>query len=144
MPQGCDFTCKKPGCPGFEKTIVMHGVWPTKGIDEAIAEAGEDAERKAVLEARKVVGRKTSLFVYPQDKGRPPRGYRLQLYCPACLIVEDKDCCLDPADAKTASDFPPACGKCGGVRLSMKKAIEQGIRCPCCQSPLHPFHWFTK
>ena len=43
MPQGCDFTCRNKGCRGFEKTIVMHGVWPTKGIDEALAEAGASA-----------------------------------------------------------------------------------------------------
>lgn len=143
MPQGCDFTCRTPGCPGFEKTIVMHGVWPTKRIDEAIAEV-DDPEHKAVLEARKERGRKTSLFVYPRDKNRPPCGYRLQLYCPKCLVVEDMDCGRDKRTASAAADDPPDCPTCGGPRLSLKKAIESGIQCPLCKQALKPFHWFTK
>ena len=143
MPQGCDFTCNNKDCHGYEKTIVIHGVWPTKSINQSIAEAGNDPERKAALTQRKADGRITALFVYPQDVGREPVGYRIQLYCPSCLVVEDTDC--DNRD-KVLELFrsPSSCPKCGSCRFSLKTATELGLRCPCCQEKMEGFFWFTK
>lgn len=144
MPQGCDFSCGNQRCLDFGKVIVMHGVWPTKNIDEAIAEAEPDPERKAALESRKAAGRGTALFVYPVDKGACPCGYRLQLYCPSCLVIDDKDCSCDPNEAKSMSDNPPSCPTCGVARFSMRKAVDSGLPCPSCGVPMSQFLWFTK
>ena len=144
MPQGCDFTCRNTECAGFEKTIVMHGIWPTMCIDDAIAEYGDDIERINALELKKAEGRVASLFVYPKDKSRQPVGYRVQLYCPICLMMDNIDCGLDKNEAKNLSDNPSQCGKCSGNRLSLKTAVVSGIPCPICHVKLHLFHWFTK
>jgi DNA-directed RNA polymerase subunit RPC12/RpoP len=120
----------------------MHGVWPTKDIAEAVAEAGDSPDGVA-LRARMAAGRRTALFVYPRDKGKPPVGYRLGLYCPSCLVVDDEDCGTS-SDAKGKADDPPPCGRCGGKRMSLKRAVEDGIQCPHCGKRLEPSHWFTK
>lgn len=141
MPQGCDFTCKTAGCVACDSVITLHGVWPTKNIDDAISDS-EDKDIIAALKGRKNAGRTTALFVYPDDIKRTPCGYRVQVYCPSCLVVEDVDC--NKEDAIAFSDNPPACHRCGGLRLSLKKAVEIGIECPHCHGSLIPNYWFTK
>ena len=146
MPQGCDFWCDNKDCSNHGETIVMHGVWPAKRIAVAIAEAHAqgDLSRMKALENRRDAGRKIALFVYPEDKSLSPAGYRLQFYCPSCLIVEDKDCGRDPKEANGMADNPPDCGKCGGKRVSLKSSIPTSIPCPTCHVPMKQFHWFTK
>jgi hypothetical protein len=146
MPQGCDFTCHNKACPNHGETIVMHGVWPTKPIRKAIVEAQcrGDMSQAAALQRREDEWRKVALFVYPADKQLSPAGYRLQLYCPACLIVEDVDCGRDPKEAKDKADNPTECGKCHGARKSLKSSVATSLPCPSCGVALHQFHWFTK
>lgn len=141
MPQGSDFLCANQQCKNFGKRITIHGSWPLKSIDEAIAKAtGEDKE---ILEKRKTDGRRFSLFVFPEDKGKSPLGWRTQLYCEKDLIVFDKE--FDTKEeAENISVSPPVCERCGGESKSLKKAVSVGISCPTCGKRMNPMHWFTK
>ena len=143
MAEGCDFHCNNKDCNNFGKVIILHGIWPTKNIDEAIDES-EDPERKEALVHRKEEGRTTALFVFPQDNKKNPVGYRMQFYCPSCLRIEDFDCSPDREQAYKLYKFPPICEACNGSRISLNTAIMDGIYCPLCLTRLHCFHWFTK
>ena len=141
MPQGCDFICRNEDCRNFEASISMHGVWPLKDIDEAIADS--EGERKTALEARKSEGRKSSLFVYPQDKEKTPKGYRIQLYCKKDRVRHEFE--FDTSEEAVAAESNPCCcPNCGDRMCSVKLALKEGLPCPSCGTTTEPNWWFTK
>lgn len=133
MPKGVDFLCVNKDCKYHGNRITMHGPWPVKPISEV-----EDQE---VLSFLRSSGRTNALFVFPNDSGKTPSGYRAQAYCEFETAIFDMEYGT-LQEASSAKDV--ACGSCGKTMRSMTECVEFGVKCPSCGEKMNPMHWFTK
>jgi len=137
--KGVDFLCGNEACKCHGNRITIHGAWPLKDIDLAIA--GSDGEAREWFEKQKASGRDKALFVFPADNRREPSGYRVQAYCENELAVFSREF----ATLEEADSFEwPACEGCGNHVRSLRECVDFGIKCPSCGEKLVPNSWFTK
>jgi len=152
MSYGCDFVCENRQCKNTGCKIPIHGAWEIALID-AVAGSGKYRDnhgwQKALAE-KKANGMKHALVPYPNTDDIPVVGYRVQFFCPVCLVLWDEDYLRESypskeamlADIKAQGDSYK-CRKCGHPALSAKKAKNEGIDCPGCHKPLNPIPWMV-
>lgn len=153
MPAGCEFACENKDCKNYNTGIVVTGPWPIAPIDLVI-NAPNVRKNKPFQEGLiklKKDGNKYACITYPNFNKIEKVGYRIQLWCDACLRVYNYDAMIKNKDETidetiNNADIPANCTTCNMKLKSFVELLDGktgGIVCPACNVGTTMHSWFT-
>lgn len=148
---GCEFVCKNEDCKAKDTGFTITGPWPLGRIELVIEnyQVKKMTDFRNQLLAQKKDGKRYVCIPYPNNTDIPIEGYRVQKWCNACKCVWSFDVMLsetakDFESAKKEANISDSCSKCGGETDEFSKTQQEGLDCPCCNTKLKQYRWFSK